>query len=201
MGFLPISIGVMLLYDFPIGLSHTGSKEVYAVLDIFPDVLGFALILFGLIRLSKRGYECKREIVFASVMTLVSSFVFVKDVLLFRSFYSLDGENGALENTAGRYITFAQQVLILVFLVLLFRKLSSVLTDLDEPALARTNGRIPALALMDAAVYVLSFSLSFISGGLFETAARAAQLLHMLLWILIVWYGGISLLRASLRLN
>ena len=197
MGFLPISIGIMLLYDFPIALSHPGSTEPYAVLDIFPNVLGFVLILFGLIRLSKKGTACKPEMVYALCMTLFSGFVFTKDVFLYRFFYSAEGQ----ESTAGRCVTFVQHLLILGFVALLFRKTASVLSELDETALSRLHKRVPLFVAMDAVIFLLAFLLSLFNISGMETVSRVAQILHMLLWIFIVWFGGVNQLRAALKVN
>ncbi len=196
MGFLPISIGVMLLYDLQIGLSHAGG-EPYAVLDVFPNTLAFLLILFGLIRLHKNGGESKREIIFAGFMTFFSLFVFVKDVFLYRVFYS-----AGLEGLAGRCVTFCQHVLILGFLVVLFRKTGAFLLDRGEEALSRTHNRMKAFVCMEAVIYTVCFVLSFFAGdGFTGTFRLILERLDMLLWVFLVWYGGIAQLRASLRLG
>lgn len=196
MGFLPISLGVMLLYDLQVALTHP-SGEVYAVVDIFPTFLGFVLILWGLVRLSKRGTDCKREITIAGCLTLLSAFVLIKDTALYGYFYS-DG----IENDVGQCIGFCQHLLILGFLVLLFRKTGSVLASLDEEKLARSHGRMTVFALMEGVVYFLCFALTLTSReGFWDAAYKVTRILDMLLWIILVWFGGIIQLRASLRTN
>ena len=193
MGFLPISIGVMLLFDLQIALTRDGA--VYAVLDVFPNVLGFALILIGLIRLARRGETCRKETACAAFLTVVSLFVLAKDTLLYGSFYA-DG----IEIVAGQTIGFCQHLLILGFLVLLFRRTGKALLSLEEDRLAQTHGRVTGFALAEGIVYVLCYILGFVP-GFPENALSVIKLLDMLFWIALVWYGGISQLRAALRVN
>ena len=196
MGFLPISLGVMLLYDLQIGLRAPGG-EVYAIVDVFPNVLGLALILWGLIRLAKRAGPCKTEIICDACMTLFSVFVLVKDTLLYARFYA-----GGTESAAGQCVGFCQHILLLGLLTLVFRKTGSVLSDLGEAKLARAHIRMTSFALMEGLVYVVCFILGMIgTAGFLLTFLGVLRMLDMLLWLFIVWYGGINQLRAALRAN
>ena len=82
MGFGPVSIGFMLLFDLQTALSHESGGQVYAVIDIFPNVLGFILLFWGLFRLTKedRAFLPLRNASLA--MLFFSVFSLLKDTAL-----------------------------------------------------------------------------------------------------------------------
>ena len=54
MGFGFLFLGVMFLFDSQIALTESDSGALYGIVDLFPDVIGWILLFFGLNALGKK---------------------------------------------------------------------------------------------------------------------------------------------------
>ena len=88
-------------------------------------------------------------------------------------------------------------------MIVLFRKTSEVLADRKENALAKAHSRMTVFSVMELIVYAVCFVFIFVvkEEGFLKSFAAVLSKLDMLLWVFIVWYGGINQMRASWRLG
>ena len=87
MGFGPIFLGIMFLFDAQAGL-RAADGSVHMMLDLFPDLVGWLLLFRGLTVLSeweKAFLPLKRP---AFLMGMLAAFSLAKDTILFPYFYT-----------------------------------------------------------------------------------------------------------------
>lgn len=198
MGFGAMFIGFMFLYDFQMGLRAPGSEEAYALLDIFPDVLGWLLLFWGIYRLSQRKEMFLSLKAIALFMTVFSVFTLVKDTFLFDWFFSPKGE----QNATGLLLDGCEHFFTLVFVWLLFQKTQVLCRKCGEDKLSRFHAIVPRIAVTEGALFLLSALLRLLP--LQGTAVAVAQIisrLDFLFWVFLVWFGTIALFRAMVRID
>ena len=71
MGFGAIFLGIMFLYDFPIPVGKDG--VAYMAPDIFPDLIGWILLFFGVRALAKNAAGLDKIRFFPLPMILLKS--------------------------------------------------------------------------------------------------------------------------------
>ena len=197
MGFGALFIGYMFLYDLQLVLRHNGAAEAYAMLDMFPDVVGWILIFFGLRALSKRaeGFELPRRLsVFFVVLSLLT---LAKDTLLFESFYAAN-----VQSFAGEVIDFCVHLCELAFTVLLFGKTAKLCRKYGEDKLSFTHANVPRIAMMEGIVFVVARVGRFLMVP--QSAAAALSVISMLDFIFtvfMIWYAVIALFRTMVRIS
>ncbi|MBR2616041.1 MAG: hypothetical protein IKC69_05130 [Clostridia bacterium] len=196
MGFGPMFLGIMFLYDFQLGLRHPGAAEAYAMVDIFPDLVGWILLMIGLRALSRKteGVQIPYRMTF--LMLVLSLFTLAKDTLFFSTFY----QNNA-QLLAGEAVDFAVHLLELAFLVLLFRQTKTVCRKRGEDKLSYTHDTVPGIAYTEGAVYVLSFFSRLLP--LPEGARGIVSVLSsldLIFVVFLIWYCVIALFRTMRRI-
>ena len=199
MGFGPLFLGLMFLYDFQIGLRHAGAESAYALLDIFPDAIGWLLILIGLNTLSKKaeGFDfVKKSTPFLLILSLFS---LAKDTLLFNTFYISGGKDQIL---AGKAVDFCEHLLTLAFLYLFFLALSRFCHKNGEDKLSASHSMTSRIALTEGALFIVAqaSSLSFLPQGL-KSAILILSRLDFLFWVFLIWYGVIAVIRTMIRIS
>ena len=192
LGFL--FLGFMFLFDFETALSHTDSAEVYMLIDIFPDVIGWVLILVGLFLYAKKHAEFSSLKIFALPMLAVAVFTLLAGTLWYPVFY-VNGVGNAFLS----YFSIAVHAAELVFSFLLFSKLQPICEKEKEPKLASSCRLMRIFVCTEGLLYALSLVLRLALRG--AMAAVLVQRLDYLFWVLAIWYGAILLLRSDLKLS
>lgn len=198
MGFGAMFLGFMFLYDFQLGLRLPGSDSAYAMLDVFPDPVGWILLLVGLGTLSKKaeGFELLKKSTFFFLP--LSILTFVKDTFLFSSFFSPQGE----QSVAGSLVDLCEHLLILGFVYVLFQKTSALCRKKGEDKLSRFHALLPRFALTEGVLFLLSTLLRYLplpQGVL--AASLVLSRLDFLFWVVLIWLGAIALVRALVRVS
>jgi hypothetical protein len=199
MGFGAMFLGFMLLFDFQSALRVPGSQEVYAILDLFPDPLGWLLLLIGLNTLSKKDgrflflKKCTYVFLPLSLMT------FSKDMFLTSWFYSPDGRTQCF---AGIMIEAAEHIMVLGFCYFLFRELSDFSFRNGEDKLSRFHALVPRLAVTRGLFFSVTLVAQFFTmTGTVAQTFTVISLLSYLFWVCLIWVGTIALVRSLIRLS
>ncbi len=192
LGFL--FLGFMFLFDFETALSHADSAEVYMLIDIFPDVIGWVLILIGLFLYARKHAEFASLKVFAFPMLAVSVFTLLAGTLWYPVFYT-----GGMRIAFLSYLAHAVHFAELVFSFLLFLKLQPICEKEKEPKLASSCRLMRTFVVTEGILYLLSFVLRLALTS--AKVAILAQRLDYLFWVLVIWFGAILLLRSDLKLS
>ncbi len=199
MGFGAMFLGFMLLYDAQIALRHQGEETVYAILDIFPDALGWILLFVGLKALTEKAEQfrfLRNSTLFFLVLSLFS---LGKETLLYSVFYSSDGSTQVL---SGAVFDVCEHLLTLVFIYLLFQKTAALCKEKREKKLSSFHNAMSFFVIGEGVLYVLAKVARLVFTA--ETTAvyvNALSMLDFLFWICLVWYGAIALFRAMMRLS
>ncbi len=198
MGFGSLFLGFMFLYDFQIALRHTGMDGAYAMIDIFPDAIGWVLLFLGLGTLSKKaeGFEQIRK---APVLFFVLSlFTLAKDTLFFSVFYSEQGR----QIFAGRALDVSVHLLELAFIYVLFRQTARFCRKQGEDRLSGAHALMPRIALVEGGLYLLTRLVRLLPVPVsFTAVANVISRLDYLFLVFLIWYGTICLLRSLFRLS
>ena len=198
MGFGALFLGFMFLYDFQIGLRASESEGAYALLDIFPDAIGWILLFFGLRRLCKKSDSfsfLKKSTLFFLVLSVFS---LVKETLLFSVFYSKNG----IQVFAGECFDVCEHLLTLAFIWLLFQKTAPLCRKYGEDRLSQSHLLVPRIALVEAVLFVLVMIARFLplpqsANSYINVISR----LDFLFWVFLIWYGTVTLFRSLRRVS
>ncbi len=191
-------IGFMFLYDFQMGLRAPGSEEAYALLDIFPDVLGWLLLFWGILRLSQRKEAFLPLKPMALFMTGVSVLTLAKDTFLFDLFFTSQGQ----QNTVGLVLDGCEHLFTLAFVWLLFQKTQVLCQKCGEDKLSRFHAIVPRIAVTEGVLFLISSLLRlFPLQGIAVAVAQIISRLDFLFWVFLVWFGTIALFRAMVRID
>lgn len=196
MGFGPLFLGLMLLFDTQAGL-RAADGSVYMMVDIFPDILGWILIFFGLRTLSKKApsFETlKKPVAFLGVLSVFS---LAKDTVLYSSFYTAAGA----QKTAGEAFDFCDHILTLVFLYFLFSKMVPLARKYGEDKLAVHHRTIPTVVVAEGVCHVLSRVLQILPVEELKKAGQIVSRLDYLFWIFLIWFAVITMVRSMIRIS
>lgn len=197
MGFGALFLGIMFLYDFQVGLRLSGEEAAYAMLDLFPDVIGWILIFVGLNRLAKHVESLAPLKKFSLLFIVLSLVTLIKDTLLYNTFYA--------ENTqlfSGEVLDFCVHLLELAFLARLFSQTAVFCRKNGEDKLAVSHANVPRIAAAEGFLFVLARLLRLLPlpGGVLPYV-NVISVLDFLFLVFLIWYGVIAMLRALLRLS
>ena len=201
MGFGAMFLGFMFLYDFQLGLRAPGSEEAYALLDIFPDFIGWILLFFGLRTLAKKEVSFT-FLKYASLFFLaLSLFSFTKETLLFSSFY-VSGKSGLTQVFAGECLDVCEHFLTLAFIFLLFRKTASLCREKGEDKVAFQHDLTCRVSVIEGVLYAVALLARLLpQSEKGKAAASVISRLDFLFWVLLIWFGAIALFRAMRRVT
>ena len=197
MGFGPLFVGFAFLFDFQLGLRHPGEETAYAMLDIFPDVIGWLLIFWGLARLAKKAEEFAFLRNSALFFLVLSLFTLAKDTVFFSAFYT---EN--VQCFAGEAVDFCVHLLELGFIALLARRCAALCRKKGEDKIALSHAALPGIALCEGILFAIARSSRFLSlpaGAL--SVVRVVSMLDYVFLVFLVWFGAIALFRTMLRVT
>lgn len=198
MGFGPMFLGFLFLYDFQTGLRTPGSQEAYALLDLFPDPIGWLLLLVGLTALRKREAsfgDLRNACFFFLGFSLLT---FAKDTFFFSWFYTPQG----VQNLAGELVDVCEHIFTLAFVWLLFRKTAKFVFRNGEDKLSRFHGIVPSLAVGEGILYGVSLlGRALFLPGTAKAIFTVLSRLDFIVWVCLIWVGAIALVRAMLRLS
>lgn len=198
MGFGAMFLGFMFLYDFQLGLRAPGSDSAYALLDIFPDAIGWVLLFFGLRTLSKKDTSfafLRNSTVFFFILSLFS---LAKETLFFTVFYSPAGS----QTFVGQCVDICEHLLTLGFIWLLFRKTAPLCRKNGEDKLSRSHDMLPRVAATEGGLYLIALlfrCLPLPAGA--AVAVNVISRLDFLFWVFLIWFGTITLFRSMRRLS
>ena len=198
MGFGALFLGFMFLYDFQIALRHTGMDNAYAIVDIFPDVIGWILIFVGLRALAKKAENFKK-IRFATILLFVLSlFTLAKDTAFYSLFYSAQGS----QTFAGEALDMSVHLVELAFIYVFFQETSNLCHKKGEDRLSGAHALIPRVALVEGGLFLIARLGRFVSlSGYLAAVVNVISRLDYLFLVFLIWYGTICLLRALFRLS
>ena len=199
MGFGAIFLGIMFLYDFPIPVGKDGIA--YMAPDIFPDLIGWILLFFGVRALAKNAAGLDKLRFFPLPMILLSVLSILKETLWFSDFYSY-AENQITQNLAGVSIDVCTRLLEMVFLVLLFRRSAVFCRKKGEDKLSNSHQMVPRIAIVEGVLFALShiglmLPLTKEMADVFNVVSQ----LDNLFMIFLVWYAAIAMVRALIRVT
>ena len=198
MGFGALFIGFMFLYDFQIGLRASEGASAYAILDIFPDAIGWILLFAGLTVLAKK-FDSFRFLRNTTVFFFVLSvFSLVKESFLFSVFYSSEG----VQILAGECFDVCEHFLTLGFIYLLFQKTAPLCRKYGEDKLSRSHELMPRIALVEGALFACIFAFRFLPlTNNVLPYMNVISRLDFLFWVFLIWYGTITLFRSLRRIS
>ena len=199
MGFGAIFLGIMFLYDFPIPVGKDG--VAYMAPDIFPDLIGWILLFFGVRTLAKNAAGLDKIRFFPLPMILLSALSILKETLWFSAFY-IYAENQITQNLAGVSIDVCTRLMEMTFLVLLFRRSAVFCRKKGEDKLSNSHQMVPRIAIVEGVLFVLSrigliLPLTKEMAGVFNVFSQ----LDNLFMIFLVWYAAIAMVRALIRVT
>ncbi len=198
MGFGAMFLGFMFLYDFQIGLRASESEGAYALLDIFPDAIGWCLLFFGLRALAKKfdSFQfLKNSTVFFFVLSLFS---LAKETFLFSVFYTPEGR----QIFAGQCVDACEHFLTLGFIYLLFQKTAPLCRKYGEDKLSQSHQLLPRIALVEGILFALILVLKLfpLPQDMLSYVSVISRL-DFLFWVFLIWYGTITLFRSLRRIS
>ncbi len=196
MGFGPLFLGLMFLFDAQAGL-RADDGSVYMIIDLFPDILGWFLIFYGLVTLSKKApsFEKMKKPVF--FMGLLSAFSLAKDTVLFSHFYTAAG----LQRAYGEVFDFCDHLLTLAFMYFLFKEMVPLARKYGEDKLAVHHRTIPTVVLVEGVCFVLSKALSLVPVEKIANVGIVISRLDYLFWIFLIWFAVITMVRSMIRIS
>jgi len=198
MGFGMLFLGMMFLYDFEIGLRGADSTQVHAVLDIFPDLLGWILILFGLRALAKHTEKAQGIKNVPLFFLIVSVLTLLKGTVLFPFFFQSTG----IQSFAGEAVDLSVHLLELAFLYCLFSVTAVFCRKKGEDKLSTSHGMVGRIVLVEGCLFLISKIAGFFSlSGTISQVFLVISKLDYLFWVFLVWYGVIALCRAMIRIS
>ena len=187
-------VGFFFLFDFQIALKSAGSDTVYALLDIFPDVIGWILLLIGALRASRREKAFRPLVYGAAGLFLVSVFTLLSETAFFSVFYP-----GAAPVPGIRVLEFAVHFGELLFSFFLFRTLYAFCKAKKEEKMTRATLNEQIQIVAHAVLYLAYLVLSFVLPK--SVVTSVFFYLEYLFWIAVVWYGAATLIRCDLNLS
>ena len=187
-------IGFFFLFDFQIALKTAGSETVYAILDIFPDAIGWLLIFIGTLRARRHEIKFKPLVPASAVLFAVSVFTVLSETAFFGVFYP-DG-NPVL---ALRVAEVAIHLGELAFSFFLFRAVRALCKGKKEEKLVRASLNELIQIAAHGVLFVIYMALSFALPK--STVTSVIYYLEYLFWIAVVWYGAVTLIRCDLNLS
>ena len=198
MGFGPLFLGIMFLYDAQIALRHgTSDAEAYVMIDIFPDVLGWILLLVGLNSLKKRAEGFEMPFRLGGLMLLLSLFSFAKDTVFFSAFYS---EN--VQSFAGEAVDLVIHLLELLFLLLLFRPMPALCRKKGEDKLALSHSKVPGIIYCEGVIFLLVKLARILPlPASFDYTLAVLSRLDLIFLVFLIWYGVITMFRTMMRMS
>ena len=199
MGFGAIFLGIMFLYDFPIPVGKDG--VAYMAPDIFPDLIGWILLFFGVRTLAKNAAGLDKIRFFPLPMILLSALSILKETLWFSAFYTY-AENQITQNLAGVSIDVCTRLMEMTFLVLLFRRSAVFCRKKGEDKLSNSHQMVPRIAIVEGVLFTLSrigliLPLTKEMADVFNVLSQ----LDNLFMIFLVWYAAIAMVRALIRVT
>ncbi len=198
MGFGALFLGFMFLYDFQIGLRGSDGEGAYAILDVFPDAIGWILLFVGLNILSKKFDSFRFLRNTTAFFFVLSLFSLVKESFLFPVFYSQEGK----QVFAGECFDVCEHLLILGFVYLLFQKTAPLCRKYGEDKLSRSHELVPRIALVEGVLYSFISVMRFfpLPDGVLPYVNVISRL-DFLFWVFLIWYGTITLFRSLRRIS
>lgn len=197
MGFGALFLGYMFLYDFQLALRHPGASEAYAMVDLFPDLVGWILIWFGLRTLSKKAEGFDRLSRLPLFFIALSVLTLAKDTFLFNSFYSVN-----VQSFAGEAVDFCVHLLELGFSVLLFGKTAKLCRKCGEDKLFRSHSNVPRIAMVEGILFTVARTARLFSLPVSAIAAlNVVSMLDFVFTVFMIWYGVIALFRTMMRIS
>lgn len=197
MGFGALFLGIMFLYDFQVGLRLSGEETAYAMLDLFPDVIGWILIFVGLSRLVKHVESLAPLKKFSMLFIPLSLLTLGKDTFFYSTFY--------VENTqrfTGEILDFCVHLVELAFLAKLFSQTEKFCRKNGEDKLAASHANVPRIAAAEGFLFVLARGLRLLPlPQNVLSYVSVISILDFLFQVFLIWYGVIAMLRALLRLS
>lgn len=199
MGFGAIFLGIMFLYDFPIPVGK--EKIAYMAPDIFPDLIGWILLYFGVSALAKHAKGLERLRFAPLPMAVFSVLSFLKETLWFSNFYTFE-ENRITQSFAGVGFDVCMRLLEMAFLVLLFRSSAVFCRKKGEDKVSVTHATVPRIAMLEAALFAISrigvvLPLTKEMTNVFNVLSS----LDNLFMVFLVWYAAIAMVRALIRVT
>ncbi len=199
MGFGAIFLGIMFLYDFSIPVGKGGAA--YMAPDIFPDVIGWILLFFGVSALAKKASGLDKIRIIPLPMAMLSVLSLLKETLWFSAFYTY-AENRITQNFAGVSIDVCIRLMEMAFLILLFGRSAVFCRKKGEDRLSNSHQTVPRIALVEGVLFALSriglvLPLTKEMEGVFNVLSQ----LDNLFMIFLVWYAAIAMVRALIRIT
>ncbi len=199
MGFGAIFLGIMFLYDFPIPVGKEGIA--YMAPDMFPDLIGWLLLFFGVRSLAKKAEGLDKIRYIPLPMILFSVLAMLKDTLWFSNFYTF-AENQISQNFLGVSFDVCMRLFEMAFLVLLFRRTALFSRKKGEDKLSLSHQMVPRIAIVEAVLFSVSRIVVILSPakqmtGVFHVLSQ----LDNLFMVFLVWYAAISMVRALIRIT
>ena len=180
--------------------------------DIFPDLLGWILLFFGVSALAKHTKGLEKLRFMPLGMMVLSALSLLKDTLWFSNFHVTEKilltEDGSkttysiAQNMAGICFDICNHLLEVLFIILLFRVSALVCFKKGEEKLSASHKNVPKIAAVEGLLYLVSnVALLFpMSKGLTQ-AFTVLSRLDNLFMVLLVWYAAIAMVRALIRIS
>ena len=199
MGFGAIFLGIMFLYDFPIPVGKEGTA--YMAPDMFPDLIGWILLFFGVSALAKKASGLEKIRFFPLPMMVLSALSILKETLWFTAFYTY-AENRITQNFPGVSIDVCTRLAEMAFFILLFGRSAVFCRKKGEDKLSNSHQMVPRIAIVEGVLFALSriglvLPLTKEMAGVFNVLSQ----LDNLFMVFLVWYAAIAMVRALIRIT
>lgn len=196
MGFGPLFLGLMFLFDAQMGL-RAADGSVHMIVDIFPDIIGWILIFYGLVTLTRKAPDfeaMKKPVVFLALLSVLS---LSKDTLLYPHFYTAAGA----QRLPGEVFDFCDHLLTLAFLYFLFQKMVPLARKYGEDKLAVHHRTIPTVVLAEGVCHVASRFLQILPVEALKKTGLIISRLDYLFWVFLIWFAVITMVRSMIRIS
>ncbi len=198
MGFGAIFLGIMFLYDFPITVAGSDS---YFAFDIFPDLIGWILLYFGVKKLSQKAEGLEKVRRMPLFMFLLSLFSLAKDTVFFSAFYTVS-DGAVSQNFAGIAVDVCIRLLEAAFLMGLFSASARFCRKKGEDKLSNFHNMTRRIALVEAVLFAVSrLGVLLPLSGEMKNAFFVLSQLDNLFMVFLVWHGAIAMVRALIRVT
>ena len=196
--FFFLGLGFFFLFDVELFLTSKEGSAPYACLNLFPDVIAWLLMAAGLWILCRKHPHFKPLRFAASVHFFLSVFTLLTETAFFSVFYRMEGEYPE-KILFLEIFEYALRVTEFIFCLHLFGQVRLLCGEEKDDKLARACRLEERFIAAHFVLFAASAVLSFLPVPAIVSAV--ADRLQYLFWILVIWYGGITLIRCDLRLS
>ena len=197
-GFFFLGLGFFFLFDAEVFLRASQGSVPHAVLDLFPDALGWLLLAVGLWALCKEHLHYRPLLTASVIHFFFSVFTLLTETAFFSFFYRI--EDGYPERILFlEILEYALRVTEFIFSLHLFGQTRITCGLKKNEKLTRACKTEERFILIHFVLFAAAILLKYLP--LPAVVPAVADRLQYLFWVLAIWFGGITLIRCDLNFS